>query len=131
MKIVLRKKPVIAIIILILVLVGVTWLMNRPGKPQSPNITPAVTAVVSYGEGGFMPETLKVKAGTTVVWKSDGAEQMRIVSNPHPEHTDLKGLDSKTTVSKGATYTYKFDKAGTFRYHNELEPEQNGTIIVE
>jgi len=130
MKVLRSKKVLLAVIVLVCLVIGVVLYRNH-NKPKAPTITAPTTAVVSMGEDGFSPQTLKIKVGTTVVFKNDGAEQHQVESNPHPEHTDLPGLDSKTALSSGATYTYKFTKAGTFHYHNELEPDENGTIIVE
>lgn len=127
----LSKKVLTFVAVVAVVVVAVLLIINRSKKVEAPSITAPKTAQVSMGESGFSPETLKIKVGTTVIWKNSGAGTFRVVSNPHPEHSDLPGLDSKTNISANGTYTYAFTKAGTFHYHNENEPDQNGIIVVE
>jgi plastocyanin len=34
-------------------------------------------------------------------------------------------------LGQGAVYRYKFTKAGTYHYHDEVNPTLNGTVIVQ
>ena len=65
----------------------------------------------------FSPATLKIKAGTTVVWTNqDGAP--RTVTSPDDPKTDAKttGLFDSASPSQGQQFTVTFDAAGTYYY---------------
>ena len=88
----------------------------------------AVTVVIK--DFAFRPDTVTIKAGTTVTWINQDDAPHKVASNPHPAHTDLPGLVSGT-LSKGDSYSFTFTETGTFGYHCHLHPSMLGTIIVE
>lgn len=96
---------------------------NQPPAPQA--------AVVIYTDNGYSPAELRVKAGTTVIFKNQSSGPVRTASNPHPVHTDLPGFDAKAGTAPGESYSFKFTQKGTWGYHNHLEPSDGGQIIVE
>lgn len=86
---------------------------------------------VSITSEGFNPSTALIKPGTTVRWTNLDQQPHWVASNPHPEHDGLPGLDAGEPIGPDNTYTYTFNETGTFGYHDHLNPELNGTIIVE
>ncbi len=151
------NKIVIAIVAVAVVIVGGYFLLKsqQPSTPNS-NIapqrssqgtpqtfpsstapapvtqeTPSVKNVVTYDELGFSPNIIRVKVGTTVIFKNQESELMWVASNPHPIHTDYSGLDAKRGYAKGESYSFTFTKSGSRKYHNHLNPGEGGTIIVE
>lgn len=129
-----NRKKSITIIVVAVVLFVLGWIVLGKvsrNNPTPPKVTAPVTAEVDMNEDGFNPATIKVKAGTVVIWKSTDSESHRVVSNPHPTHGDLPGLDSKSNIGPDDTYSYTFDKVGTYKYHDELDPTRNGTVVVE
>lgn len=91
------------------------------------NPVPVTANEVDYTDTGFSPNSLTVKKGTTVNFLNKSSSPMWIASNPHPIHTDLPGFDQK---SPGDTYSFTFDKVGTWGFHNHRNPSVGGTIIV-
>jgi len=89
------------------------------------------TPTVAYNDQGFTPAVLTVKAGTAVTFVNQSSGTMWVASNPHPTHTDLPGFDEHTAVPNGGTYTYTFVKAGTWGYHNHVNPSDGGTVVVQ
>lgn len=85
---------------------------------------------VRIAKQGFVPSTLAVEAGTSVVWvnNTDGLHQ--IISNPHASHDDLPDFKSEI-LNNGQTYEYMFEESGSFNYHDEIKPTLNGTIKVK
>src|SRR3990167_9203248 len=88
-----------------------------------------MAASVTYSAGGFSPSTVTVKIGGTVTWSSTGGGQMWVASAQHPTHTAYSGTTlqehcddavdtSLDQCETGTTYSFTFDKAGTWRYHN-------------
>ena len=92
----------------------------------------ALTASVSVTAGGtFSPATLTVKKGTKVTWTNSGSAKVWIASDPHPVHNGYPGLDSGTDLRTGESFSFTFDKAGSWGYHNHFNPTIKGTVIVE
>lgn len=87
--------------------------------------------MVSMTSTGFSPATLTVKAGSTVTFQNDDTANHWIASNPHPTHTALPGFDAKKVIAPGASYSYTFTQTGTWSYHDHLNSEMTGTIVVE
>ena len=134
------KKAVFIILAAVLVLVllamlGVAMLGGK--KVATPTPTPANSAaapeatMVKISAAGFVPATIKVKVGQSVSWTNDDAKSHHIASDPHPAHTGLAGLESDP-LSKGESYGFTFEKAGTYTYHDHLDPlKLKGTVVVE
>lgn len=125
-----NKQRILAVVI-ILVVIWIGYLLFRTTEQAPPPITAPRTATVIINEDEFSPATLKIKAGTTVIWQNDNSQSHYIESDPYPTHTDLPGLNSKTSFGKNATYEYTFNQKGTFGYHDRLNPTYHGTIVVE
>jgi plastocyanin len=70
----------------------------------------------------FDPVTLTVPVGTKVTWRNTGVQ-----------HTVLSvdGLFSSKILDRGDTFSFTFDKAGTFKYVCGLHPDMKATIIVQ
>lgn len=128
-----KRKRLAIVTGLVLVFVSCVVLANRLTQqdPTPPTITAPKTATVMITEDGFSPATLKITLGTEVVWLNTDGSPHRIAANPVSTHSSLKSLDSKTNIDTNDKYLYTFTQAGTFKYHDELHPTTNGTIIVQ
>lgn len=112
--------------------------VNQPAQASSENKTMSPTEVatmeknsVKYTDSGFTPNTLTIKVGTQVTFTNDSSSPMWVASNPHPVHSDLPGFDELKGVDKGGSYTYTFQKAGSWKYHNHLNSADGGVVLVE
>jgi plastocyanin len=117
-------------------------------KSQSQSSVPAAPQAqantVEYTDSGFSPQSLTVKLGTAVTFVNKTSGEMLVASAPHPVHTGYDGttmaqhcapgatpsFDECTPASAGGTYTFTFDKAGTWKYHNHIDPTKFGSITV-
>lgn len=88
-------------------------------------------AVSITGGGAFSPATVTVKKGTTVTWTNSGSAKVWVASDPHPVHNGYPGFDSGTDLRAGETYSFTFDKPGSWSYHNHLNPSVRGSVVVE
>lgn len=89
-------------------------------------------AVVSITSSGFVPSAIKVKKGTVVRWVNTDSALHQVSSDPHPTHTGLAGFDSEEGMQKDDSYAFTFENAGTFSYHDHLNPLKfKGSVIVE
>lgn len=104
-----------------------------PGKEQTPGLTQtqkAPTTEVKVTSSGFQPQTLTIKAGKRVIWTNNSGGNVAINSDIHPTHL-LFPLLNVGQFDSGASVTVTFAKPGKYTYHNELNPDQRGTVIVE
>ncbi|MHB8507499.1 MAG: cupredoxin domain-containing protein [Candidatus Dormibacteria bacterium] len=74
--------------------------------------------------GAFNPTTSSVKVGDTVEWKFDDA------GNPHTVTSDDGSLFDSGSLNQGQTFKFKFDKAGTYKYHCSLHANMKASITV-
>ena len=71
----------------------------------------------------FGPETLTVKAGSTVVWRNLDQEPHTVVSD--------SGLFRSGAVDTNETFSFKFDRPGIYHYFCTIHPRMVGTVVVQ
>jgi len=86
---------------------------------------------VVYSNTGFFPKELTVPRGATVTFRNTSNVLLWIASDPHPVHTALPLFDVGQGLTKGEIYTFTFLKADTWGFHNHLQAQHKGAIIVE
>lgn len=107
-----------------------------PGSP-SPAASPVAgattpgAATIALTDTGFTPATITIPAGTTVTFINNGQAAHWPASAVHPTHQALPGFDSLRGLSTGETYSFTFDTAGSWSFHDHLNPQFTGTIIVQ
>jgi plastocyanin len=81
-------------------------------------------AAVSIDNFTFGPQTLTVKAGTTVTWtnKDDIPHGIASANNAF---TKSKALDTDDS------YSFTFTTPGTYQYFCYIHPHMTGTVVVE
>ena len=84
----------------------------------------AATVQVSITRVGFVPSTVTVNRGDTVVWTNADTRNRQVVSED-------AGFASPV-LRPTETFSFTFNRAGRFRYEDPLvSPRQRGTVIVE
>ncbi|MDP3934756.1 MAG: hypothetical protein Q8Q46_00815, partial [Candidatus Giovannonibacteria bacterium] len=68
--------------------------------------------------------------GGKVTWVNKSQSQIWPASNPHPIHTDYPGFDASRGLANGESYSFTFDKVGSWNYHNHLNPGMKGEVKV-
>lgn len=86
---------------------------------------------ISMDETGFTPETVTVSPGTTVIFVNNGQGPHRPASAVHPTHEVLPGFDSKRGLTTGESYSFTFTQAGNWKFHDHLNPQFTGSVVVE
>ena len=86
--------------------------------------------LITYTDSGFSPAQISVKVGDTVTFKNDPKSNIQVNSAPHPAHTQFPELNVGS-IAAGESKTVTFTTAGIKKYHNHLNPSQNGQIVVE
>jgi plastocyanin len=71
----------------------------------------------------FAPTSVTVKAGTTVKWTNKDDEPHTVVSDA--------ALFRSGAMDTDETFSFKFDKPGTYHFTCSIHPRMVGTITVE
>lgn len=143
-----RNTAVAAIVVIVLVLAG--WFFLRPKGTTTPEVsqpTPTSTAsesaspqaspsatmtekVVTISSTGFSPKSITIKAGESITWANSDSANHTVNSSPHPVHTDYPPLNLGV-IKPGESKSLSFPKAGTYKYHDHLNPSLFGSVTVE
>lgn len=91
------------------------------GQPATQAQGPA-TAEVKLSGFKFVPASLAIKKGTTVVWTNMDSSQ-------HTVTFDSLAIDEN--LAQGAQFSHTFDATGTFDYGCRIHPSMRGTVVVE
>lgn len=124
---------------------GDTASAQTPGSAVSATVTAStgapMTATVTYNGSSFSPSTVTIAKGGTVTFTSSSGS-MWVASNPHPSHEGYSGTtrsqhcpDVAGTAfdqcAPGTSYSFVFQKSGSWGYHNHLNASMSGTVIVQ
>jgi plastocyanin len=71
----------------------------------------------------FTPTPLTVKAGSTVTWTNMDDEPHTVVSDT--------GLFKSGGMDTNESFSFKFDKPGTYHFTCSIHPRMVGTIVVQ
>ena len=103
------------------IVVSTTTLVRPPAHQATIDVS------VSIRTFQFTPDTVRVKAGTRVVW----------TNNDQIEHTITSGTPDDTTGpfhgvvgKRGTTYSAVLRETGTFRYFCDRHRFMTGTVIA-
>ena len=84
--------------------------------------TPAAAQIV-VKDFMFVPTPLTVKAGSTVTWTNVDDEPHTVVSDT--------GLFKSGGMDTNESFSFKFDKPGTYHFTCSIHPRMVGTIVVQ
>ena len=142
-------------LILIFVVLAVLWLFNTvldnpiktAGVVNNPDETGgSVTGnVIEITSSGFSPKELTISVGETVTWVNKDTEAHWPASAMHPTHmvypeSDIKKcgtaeqesiFDACRGIPPGESYSFTFNEAGSWGYHDHIVNGLFGKIIVE
>ena len=153
-----QNLTITAVVVVLLLALG-GWFVLKSQNSATPSPTPAATAViqtvpspspmdssaptsssssattgeqmVTISSSGFSPATVTIKAGQTVTWTNKDTAMHTVNSDPHPVHTAYPPLNTVGRLSPGQVKSLSFPTAGTYRYHDHLNPDWTGTVVVQ
>jgi alcohol dehydrogenase (cytochrome c) len=112
------------------------WVFSLKGTLGPAAAPPEPPQVVGGPEGGgkvtttpkivdfeFQPGLVHIRPGTTLTWTNDGP-------TPHSTTSEDKLWDSGL-LQQGQTFSFKFDKPGTYRYFCTPHPFMRGRVLVD
>lgn len=100
------------------------------------------TVVIS--ESGFSPANLDVRKGEVVIFINRDIRNHWPATDVHPSHQVYPGssiakcnsqersriFDACRGLARGEEYMFTFNEAGNWRYHDHLNPNLRGEIVV-
>lgn len=145
----MSRNVVIAAAVVILVLIG-GWFLTRPKPSVAPEVSqttqpsitqsasPAASAaaeaetknLVTITSSGFSPKEIKITKGDSVIWVNNDTVDHTVNSAPHPAHTAYPPLNLDV-LKPGEKKSLKFPDAGTYKYHDHLNPSLFGSVTVQ
>lgn len=106
--------------------------------------TAPITATVTYGPSGFSPSLVTIAKGGMVTFTNQSGGNMWVASAPHPTHEAYDGTTKDAHCASGYTgpapfdqcsfgisYSYMFEKTGSWTYHNHANHSDTGTVVVQ
>jgi len=81
-------------------------------------------SAVSIDNFTFGPQTLTVKAGTTVTWTNKD-------DIPHGIASDNNAFAKSKALDTDDSYSFTFTTPGTYKYFCYVHPHMTGTIVVQ
>jgi plastocyanin len=89
----------------------------------SPATDLAEPTIVVARDFMFAPLSLSVTAGSTVTWTNKDDEPHTVVSD--------SGLFRSAAMDTNESFSFRFDKPGTYHYACSIHPRMVGTIVVQ
>lgn len=94
---------------------------------------------ITATDSGYSPSTITIKAGDTVIFKNGSSQPVWTASAVHPTHRAYpttggclgSTFDACRGIPPGQSWSFKFDIAGSWKYHNHLNPSETGTIVIQ
>lgn len=127
-------------ILLIAVIVAAILVIKQSDKNQTPtnkniasetsDVPNAVVKNVKITKVGFEPPTISIKRGETVKWINESGGTATVNSDPSPKN-DLYPFLNLGEIPNGSSSDAQFVDSGTYKYHNQNNPVQRGTVVVK
>lgn len=119
----MTKRIVSTATLAAIVSVALATAMVIPTLQANAEEPPQSAAEVKIDNFAFGPQSLTIKVGTTVTWTNHDDIPHTVVSSDGVFKSKARDTDE--------TFSYKFDKAGTFSYFCSLHPKMTGQVLVQ
>ncbi len=87
----------------------------QANKPPQGAVVP-----VTFNPNALTPSAITIKVGDSIEFRNSDLKPHWPASNPHPSHTLYPEFDSKKELQPGETWVFKFEKVGTWGFHDHL-----------
>lgn len=121
--------------------------ITTPSPSPTPNPVPAETpsvnepdAFITLSDSGYSPASITIKKGDVVRFINNSNRDFWPASAIHPTHSvypiktskDCLGsaFDACRAIEPGGAWEFRFDEAGTWRYHDHLSASKTGSVVV-
>ncbi len=105
------------------VLLAAALLLAASWRAAPPAPAAEAATVVLAKDFMFAPASLTIKAGSTVTWTNRDDEPHTVVSDT--------GQFRSGALDTGESFSFLFDRPGTYHYACSIHPRMVGTVVVE
>jgi len=141
-----RGPMLVGLVALIVLVIGVLLIANHKyNKPSTTSNAPSrssaaqgpaspakiAPALVSITKTGFVPATITVQRGQAVTWTNNDTAQHQPISDTAQATGSDPYISANKALNTNDTYTYFFNKAGSYSYHDKTNPVLQGVVIVK
>ena len=110
----------------------------NPTPTPSP-VTAVKTVQVNITASGFAPKDITINRGDSVKWVNQSEDEVWPASGVHPTHTSYpttggcigSTFDACHGLKTGESFTFQFDIAGNWKYHDHLSASHFGSVTVQ
>lgn len=134
------SRKLFVIVALLATVLGIAWVWSQqldPGSNEADSELVQENFLVRYNGISFQPQEITVRKGTKVLFLNESKQQrpMYVASNDHPTHERYPEFDTATVNQKfpapSESFSFVFDRIGTWAYHDHNFPSARGIINVE
>jgi plastocyanin len=79
---------------------------------------------------GFTPSQVTIAKGDTVTFVNNGTKPIWPASAPHPTHTNYPEFDADRGIAPGSSWSFTFTRVGSWGFHDHLNAQHFGKVIV-
>jgi len=118
---------------------GAADIVPENEAPVGADDSESLVETITFTDSGYSPQTLTVQKGTSVTFRNMGSSNFWPASAIHPTHKVYpttggclgSTFDACSGLTPGSSWTFKFDIAGTWNYHDHINPALRGTVVVQ
>lgn len=90
----------------------------------------AASATIHRVENGYEPHEVTIHQGETVSFVNESSDFHWPASDVHPTHSIYSEFDPREPIAPGETWSFTFDRAGAWEFHDHLRANFKGVITV-
>jgi len=135
-----RRTLLVLVLLVVCALVGgVAYVYIRPPQektadtyvpPAQQTEIPKGAHVITLTPDGFLPDTITIRTGETVTFRTTTGKIFWPASNIHPSHLLYPEFDPLEPIKPENVWSFKFKKIGSWKFHDHLSPYFTGVINV-
>lgn len=126
---------IVAILVIIAIVAAVAHKSSTPASnsnsqssssSQNSSDNTRAAGTVDIRNMMFTPSQITVQKGQSVTWTNNDSMTHTVVD-------DLSNVGGPASgdIAPGQSYTFTFNKTGSFQYHCSIHPSMRGTIVVK
>jgi len=125
----MNKLFIIGIVGLIGIATAVFFITDD-ADPKTVEVLGEPVLTITRTDEGYTPNEVTIKKGDIILWKNESSNFHWPASDIHPTHGIYPEFDPLRAVAPGEDWKFKYDKVGTWQFHDHLRANKIGKITV-
>ena len=100
-----------------------------PANPDYKAPDPLLPTIV-FNDSGFTQKTYTFPAGTAIKVDNQSSMDLQFSSDDHPSHREHTELNMKV-LAKGESGTFTPPGKGTYMFHDHINDQYEGTLVIQ